>query len=137
MIRVLYREKLYFVVNTASSQITSLTRDLQKPGGGGQLAPLLAILNRFGISQKELNGVGQQITNQPGGVVPLLTGIFDFILDIIIVAVLSIYLLIDGGRVTQWLRQNMPLMQRERVHFLLGTLERIICNGSHPSPTRK
>jgi predicted PurR-regulated permease PerM len=77
-----------------------------------------------------LASFAQQIVNQAegivGGAVPLITSIFDFILDIIIVAVLSIYLLIDGSRVTQWIRKNMPLMQRERTHFVLDTFERII-----------
>ena len=38
----------------------------------------------------------------------------------------SIYLLIDGSRVTNWLRNNMPVQQRGRIGFLLETLERIV-----------
>jgi predicted PurR-regulated permease PerM len=56
----------------------------------------------------------------------VLTGIFNFMLDIIIVAVLSIYLLIDGERVIRWIRRNVPLMQRERTLFLIDTFNRVI-----------
>src|SRR5258708_17436159 len=85
-------------------------------------------MRRFGISQSQWNGVFQQIVNQAEGVlgsaVPLITSIFGFIFDMIIVAVLSIYLLVDGSRVIQWLRTNMPLLQRERTLIMLGTFER-------------
>lgn len=124
---------LYLIVNTTISQITALAdnvRQLITHGGNSQLAGLMQTLQRFGISQSQLASFAQQIVNQAegivGGAVPLITSIFDFILDIIIVAVLSIYLLVDGSRVTQWIRKNMPLMQRERTHFVLDTFERII-----------
>lgn len=124
---------LYLIVNTTISQITALAenvRQLIAHGGNSQLAGLMQTLQRFGISQSQLASFAQQIVNQAegivGGAVPLITSIFDFILDIIIVAVLSIYLLVDGSRVTQWIRKNMPLMQRERTHFVLDTFERII-----------
>jgi len=99
-------------------------------GATGPLAGLLETLRRFGISQSQLNGVFQQIVNQAEGVVgsavPLITSIFGFIFDMIIVAVLSIYLLVDGSRVIQWLRTNTPLLQRERTLITLDTFERVI-----------
>lgn len=123
---------LYFVVRTAIDQIALLVenvRVLLTPTGSGRIAPLVAFLGRFGISEAQLNGFAQQILNQAqgivGGVVPLLTSIFDFVLDIIIVAVLSIYLLIDGARVRAWINKNAPLVQRERVRFAMNTLERV------------
>ena len=57
---------------------------------------------------------------------PLITGVVNASLDIILVAVLSVYLLIDGSRATRWFRQNMPRRQRGRVRFLLETLQRIV-----------
>jgi predicted PurR-regulated permease PerM len=56
----------------------------------------------------------------------LIRGIFNFILDTIIVAVVSIYMLIDGERITSWLRNNMPSTQQHRMNFLLETLQRIV-----------
>ncbi len=124
---------LYFIINTTIGQVISLAanvRLLVTQGATGPLAGLLETLRRFGISQSQLNGVFQQIVNQAEGVVgsavPLITSIFGFIFDMIIVAVLSIYLLVDGSRVIQWLRTNMPLLQRERTLIMLGTFERVI-----------
>jgi len=124
---------LYFIINTTIGQVILLAanvRLLVTHGATGPLAGLLETLRRFGISQSQLNGFGQQIVNQAEGVVgsavPLITSIFGFIFDMIIVAVLSIYLLIDGTRVTQWLRTNMPLLQRERTLIMLDTFERVI-----------
>lgn len=126
---------VYFIINTAVQQVVSLADNVKlllQTGGEGKsaFAPLLATLQRFGISQSQLSGVGQQIVNQAegvvGGILPLLTGIFGFLLDVIVVAVLSIYLLIDGARVVRWIRTNMPLVQRARTRFLLDTLQRIM-----------
>ncbi len=56
----------------------------------------------------------------------MLRRFFEDVLDIVVVAMLSIYLLLDGSRVKNWLRRNTPLFQRERVAFLLDTLERVV-----------
>jgi len=122
---------LYLIINITIGQVASLAtnvRLLLTRGGHSPLAGLVEILQWFGISQSQLNGLGQQIVHQAegivGGAVPLITSIFDFMLDIIVVAVLSIYLPIDGARITQWLRSNVPQIQRAQ--FLLDTFERVI-----------
>jgi predicted PurR-regulated permease PerM len=55
---------------------------------------------------------------------PYLRSIFDFVIDTIVVAVLSIYLLIDGSRAARWLRRNSPLVAR--ADFLIDTIQRIV-----------
>jgi predicted PurR-regulated permease PerM len=124
---------IYFIVNTTITQIISFAQNislLQTPGKNSFFTPLLHTLQQFGISQSQLNGIAQQIIGQAqgivGGAVPLLTSIFDFFLDFIIVAVLSIYLLVDGPRVKHWIWRNMPLVQRERARFIIHAFERVI-----------
>lgn len=124
---------LFFVINTTINEVSLLAdnvRYLLTPSGSQHIAPLVKTLNRFGITQSQIDGFGNQIINQAqgitGGVVPLITGVFDFVLDIIIVAVLSIYLLIEGSRFKKWIHTNVPLEQRERAHFLITTFERVI-----------
>src|SRR5579884_200987 len=121
---------LYFVANTAIDQIGTLAKSLTGKGGTNPLTPIVAFAHRFGITQAQINQVAQQIANQAEGFVgsalPVLTGIANFILDVIVVAVLSIYLLIDGERTVRWIRRNVPLMQRERTIFLLDTFNRVI-----------
>ncbi len=123
---------LYEIISTTIGQIESLATNIQSllAVHGGQQPPLLQFLQRFGISSEQVRGVEQVIEQQAtgivGGALPLLSGIADFILNVIIVAILSIYLVLDGGRAVGWLRRNAPIVQRENVHFFLDTLERVI-----------
>ncbi len=123
---------VYFIVRTAVGQVTSLSNfvvSLLTPGSNG-LSPLEKTLQSLGISQAQINSVRDQLISQTegvvGGILPFLSEFFNGLLDIILVAILSIYLLADGGRVTNWLRQNMPRRQSGRVRFLLNTLQRIV-----------
>lgn len=123
----------YEIVNTTIGQISTLIANLQElltPQGQQQLMPLFQFFARFGITNEQLldlgNVVKDQATRIVGGALPFLGGLADFMLNVIIVAVLSIYLLLDGSRAVGWLRRNAPAMQRERIHFFLDTLERII-----------
>lgn len=124
---------IYMVINTAASQIGSLATNLQElttPGKNGQPTPLETLLGRFGITTTQINSARAQVVSQieglAGSVVPLLTGVFNTALDVIVVAVISIYLLVDGQRIARWLRTNMPTGQQGRVRFLLHTLERVV-----------
>ena len=123
---------LYFIIRTTVGQISQLSDyvvSLLTPNSSG-LSPLARTIQSFGISQAQINTVRDQLISQTegvvGSIVPFLTEFFNVILDIILVAILSIYLLADGGRVTRWLRQNMPRGQRSRMRFLLNTLQRIV-----------
>jgi predicted PurR-regulated permease PerM len=120
---------LYLIVSTAISQFVSLSdyvRFLLTPGRSGQLTPLEQTLRSFGISQSQIASARDQviagIEGLAGSVVPLLTGLFGAVLDVILVAVLSIYLLAGGSRVSDWLRRNIPDQQQGRMKFLLDTV---------------
>lgn len=123
---------LYFIINTTIQQVSALITNIEPilVPKGNQPSQLIAFLTRFGITQEQVSGFGQQIINQAngfvGGVVPLLTSIFSAALDIIIVAVLSIYLLIDGSRIRNWIERHAPLEQRGRTEFILKTIERVV-----------
>ncbi|MFL5691848.1 MAG: AI-2E family transporter [Ktedonobacteraceae bacterium] len=124
---------LFLIVSTAIEQVASLAHAvgfLLTPQSNGQLTPLEQTLRSFGISQSQITTAREHIITRTEGLaesaVPLLTSVFDIILDVILVAVLSIYLLADGSRVSTWLRHNMPLAQQGRTHFLLDTLQRIV-----------
>ena len=123
---------LYLVVSTAIVQFISLSTYVQHllTPKGGQPSQLEQILQRFGITQNQLNAFRDQVISYVGGfagnLVPLLTGLFSGILDFILVAVLSIYLLTSGSQVNAWLRRNMPDQQQGRMRFLLDTLQRVV-----------
>ena len=124
---------IYLVIDTSIIQVGLLAKEVRfllTPANNAQLTPFESALGTFGISQQQIASARQQIISQLGGfagsVLPLFTRLLDFLLDIIVVAVISIYLLIDGSRVTNWLRNNVPVPLRGRVRFLLETLERIV-----------
>jgi len=124
---------LYFIIDTTVAQMSGLIDTIKAyftPQGQAKAIPLLEFLGRFGVTNDQLKQIGTSIESQASGVVsnvvPFISGVADFMLNIIIVAVLSIYLLLDGPRAIKWLRHNAPMMQRERTHFLLDTLERVI-----------
>ena len=122
---------IYLIVTTAIAQVGGLATSVQKlltPGSSGQGSPLEQTLRSLGISQQQISTFSSQISTQLEGAasnaVPVVTGLFNTILDIILIAVLSIYLLIDGSRVTDWIRHNSP--QATRANFVLSTIQRIV-----------
>jgi predicted PurR-regulated permease PerM len=124
---------LYFIVRTTADQVVSLSHyvgTMLTPGKNGHPSALEQTLRSLGISQGQITSAQSQIISQAeglaGNIVPLLTGVAGAALDIIVVAVMSIYLLIDGRRATNWLRLNMPRRQRGRIRFLLETLQRVV-----------
>jgi predicted PurR-regulated permease PerM len=124
---------LYFLVNIAIDQMSSLIQYIQSlinSNGNSQLKPIFATLEQFGFTQQQLRSFGQQITGQLQGIVnsvfPFISNLFNFILNVILVALLSIYFLLTGPRVTHWLRHKTPVAVRESCNFLLDTLERVI-----------
>ena len=122
---------IYFVVSTAIHQVGTLSTFVQywlTPKSNGQLTPLEQFLQSFGITQSQIVSARNQIITSTEGLatstIPLLTGFFNFLLDVVVVAVLSIYFLIDGTRITTWFRTNMP--QAAQANFLLDTLQRVV-----------
>ena len=122
---------IYFVVSTAIQQVGTLSTFVQywlTPKSNGQLTPLEQFLQSFGVSQSQIVTARTQIIASIEGIasstIPLLTGFFSFLLDVVVVAVLSIYFLIDGSRITIWFRTNMP--QAAQANFLLDTLQRVV-----------
>src|SRR3984893_3320894 len=124
---------LYLIVSAAIAQVISLSdyvRFLLTPGKNGQLTPLEQTLRSLGLSQSQIASARDQviagIEGFAGSVVPLLTGIVGAVLDVILVAVISIYLLAGGARVSNWLRGNMPDQLQGRIRLLLDTLQRVV-----------
>ncbi len=121
----------YLVVTSAIDQVRSLVgfvRMQLTPSHDGQLSPLEQTLRSFGIMQAQINAARDQIISRTealaGGVLPFLTGLFDVILNTILVAVISIYLLLDGARLANWIQRNAP--RPARANFILDTLQRVV-----------
>jgi len=124
---------IYFLIRAAVTQANDLKSQVEvllKPASGSPPSPLEHTLQSLGIDQAQIQDARQVIVSHLGGLVssavPLLRGIFNFVLDVIVVAILSIYFLLDGSRLSRRLRENMPLAQQKRGFFLLDTLEHVV-----------
>lgn len=124
---------VYYIVRTAVKDVSSLSdnvKGLLNPIPGAPPTPLEVTLSSFGITSTQIQEARTLLINQASNLahdaVPILKSFFDFMIDILLVAMLSIYLLLDGSRVPRWLRSNLPLRQRQRGHFLLDTMESVV-----------
>jgi predicted PurR-regulated permease PerM len=123
----------YFVVTTAVAQLGGLVQLAQQQLRGGQNgapSPLVQRLEDLGIPRDQIDAVGNaavaQLRAAGGEVVPVVTGVLNGTLDTVLILVLSVYLLIDGARVSVWLRGGTPLRHRQRIVSLLDTFQRIV-----------
>ena len=124
---------VYIIVNAATPQVAALAtyvKALLTPGQNAQNAQFSQFLSRIGISPTQLNSITQNLLGQAqgllGNVVPVVQGIFSAGLGIIVVLVMSIYFVADAPRIGHWLRTRTPLAQRERVVFVVETLNRVV-----------
>lgn len=122
---------LYLIVNTAIEQVGQLSntiRALLTPSKPGHPTPLEQTLYSVGFSPQQITNARNQLIGYSEGLassaLPIITSVLDVILDIVLVAVISIYLLIDGSRIVRWVRRNAP--RPERATFVLDTLQRIV-----------
>ena len=124
---------LYSVVSSVVKQSASFVPYFQylfSPQGLRQLQPFIETLNKLGLTQDQLRAFGEQIAGQLQGLitqaVSVLNSIFNVIISVVVIAVLSIYFLLDGERIIYWLRYKTPLTQRENINFLLRTMHRSV-----------
>ena len=122
---------IYFVARAAAQQTLSFASaipSLLSLGTSNSSSPLEQTFASFGITHAQLVTAREQITAQTSSVardvVPILRSAFDVILDTIIVAVISIYLLIDGSRIANWIRRNAP--RPARADAVVDTLQRVV-----------
>lgn len=126
---------LYFVATTVIQQLDSLIQYIQSlihspDHGNSQVQPILDALARVGITQETLRSFGQQLLGQLRGiisqVVPFVSNVFSIVLNTFLTAMLSVYFIFTGPKITQWLRQKTPVRQREQINFLLTTTEHVV-----------
>ena len=122
---------VYFIARAAVQQTVSFAGNipsLLNLGTSDTSNPIEQTLANFGITHAQLVTARQQVSEQLTGAahdaVPILRSIFDVVLDTIIVAVISIYMLIDGSRIIDWIRRNAP--RPARADAVLDTLQRVV-----------
>ena len=110
-------------------------RFLLTTGKGAQVSQLELTLRSFGLSPGQIASTRDQgvtsIEGFAGSVVPLLTGIFGAVLDVILVAVISIYLLASGAGGTRLVPLTRLAEAGEGIRLLLKV------EGSNPTGSFK
>jgi predicted PurR-regulated permease PerM len=101
---------------------------LLSPEGQQHIRPFLDALQKIGISKEQFAGFGNQFITQIRGVLtgvlPFVGGIFSWIILVITIATLSVYFILDGSRIINWLRVRTPLKYRSTIGFLMSTANR-------------
>jgi predicted PurR-regulated permease PerM len=127
----------YLFVSNAISELSALATQithLLTPASPGAETPLTQQLARMGLSQTQIQDLSQrvigQLQNAAQNALPLLGGVANglvtTLLDIVLVLVLSIYFLVAGPRLVQWLRQSAPIRQRGRLALVFATLQHVL-----------
>ncbi|HEU5345171.1 MAG TPA: AI-2E family transporter [Ktedonobacterales bacterium] len=123
---------LYVLFSAIVTEVTALVEQLKtlfSPGSQSANSPLIKLLKGFGVTSSQLAAARDWLTHQLASVAsaatPIVTGLIGGLLDVLLVAVLSIYLLYEGPRIVAWLRRELPISQRNRGEFVIDTLQRV------------
>jgi predicted PurR-regulated permease PerM len=123
----------YFIAVPLIGQLVSLIDSLHKYNQellAGQTTALTQFLNDLGISTEFLiqsNLVATaQLEHLISGLLPLVGSAFTILIEVIIVSTVSIYLIVDGPRVINWLKNGTPLKQRATITLLVESVDKIV-----------
>jgi predicted PurR-regulated permease PerM len=127
----------YLIISTMITQLSGLAQNvsvLLTPTSKGGNSPLVGILLNFGVTSNQIQSIAQQLGSQltsiagsvASGIVPIIQGIASGILNILLTLVISIYLLVDGSRVSRWLRNQTPISQRGRIDTFVTTIQHVV-----------
>lgn len=128
---------LYLLFNTTIAQIASLAASVRgyvTPGPHGKSSPIVQILQRIGLSQSQLNTLGNSLQTQLAdtaanlakSIFPLISGVLYALALILFTGVVSIYLIVDGQRLVRWVRRNVPESTRPGMRRLLQILHDVV-----------
>lgn len=122
---------VYLIAGTLSSEVRSVgpyVRQLFQRGG------IQSLLGRFGIPSSALSSLGSSLGGSFSGAatglathaLPIVTGVANILIGIVVAFVLSIYFVADATRIGRWLRTQTPTTQRRRVVYFIETLNRVV-----------
>jgi predicted PurR-regulated permease PerM len=124
---------IFLLVETVFQQfgplVTKVNDWLASRGGNGPQA-IADYLKQLGLSQQQIDGLTSDLASflqgLAGQVVPLATGVLTVLFNVVIVGIVSIYLVLDGGRFLNWATKNTPVAQRRNVSFFIQSLDQVM-----------
>src|SRR5205085_9933301 len=121
----------YFMLLAALTQIIALVHQIQlfsQNYQAGKYPQRTSFLDSIGLTPSVLQSSQQKLIAGLQGLIgqifPLVGSIFAFFIDVSVVTTISIYLMVDGPRVIEWLKKRTPVKHRTRVGFFLATVDR-------------
>ncbi|HVZ59138.1 MAG TPA: AI-2E family transporter, partial [Patescibacteria group bacterium] len=125
---------VYLVISTAIGEFAFLATNLSHflAVESSTRTPLHKTLQSFGITSSQITALENELTGQAekltSSIIPVLSSVVVFLIDMAVVAIISIYLLIDGAALRQRIEENTPSSQQHRLEFLLKSAQLIIGN---------
>jgi len=120
----------YFMLLGALSQLNALVHSIQvffQNYQAGKYPQLTSSLDSIGLTPSVIESSQQKLVASLqaliGQIFPLVGSIFAFFIDVSVVTTVSIYLMVDGPRVIEWLTKRTPAKHRARVGFFLATVD--------------
>ncbi|HLJ33438.1 MAG TPA: AI-2E family transporter [Ktedonobacteraceae bacterium] len=124
---------LYVVITSIIQQSASLVGYIQflfTPQGQKQIQPVIAFLQNLGITQSQIEQFKGQVIAQLQGIItgllPLLTSTFSNVVSFIVIVTLSVYFIVDGGRVVRWFCNKTPISYRNSITLFVHMLDQSI-----------
>src|SRR5712691_1571293 len=121
---------VFIVASSLMQQVSSLVQTIQfllSPAGEHQTQPVIDFLSKLGITRDQVAVLKNQLFSQAlgalSGLVPFLSGLFNNIINFVIVITLSVYFVLDGPRMIGWLSLKTPATRRDTINFLLRALD--------------
>ena len=126
----------YMLIVTSVVQIGALARAAGSyfMPHNHQVSPIIQILQRLGITQAQLGELSQKIEGQLATIagdvaknlLPVITGVAGGLINVLLTAVISIYLIVDGRKAVEWVRVNMPVVAQRGTRRLLDILRKVV-----------
>ena len=114
----------------ALSQLNSLVHQIQvfsQNYQAGKYPQLSSFLHSLGLTPSVVQSSQQKLIASLEGLIaqifPLVGSIFGLFIDVMVITTISIYLMVDGPRVIDWLKNRTPAKHRRRVGFFLTTVD--------------
>src|SRR5260370_9679736 len=121
----------HFMLTVVIAQLTALIHTVQigfQDYQKGRYAQFTSFLTGVGVTQEAIKSSEQTVIAGLGGaagnVVPLLGNLFTYLIYMVVITSLSVYMLAEGPRVNNWLKNGTPLRFRAEINFFLETVDK-------------
>jgi predicted PurR-regulated permease PerM len=122
---------VYFMLTVVIAQLTALIHTVQiifQDYQKGKYSQFTSFLSGVGVTQEAINSTEQTMIGSLGGaagnLIPLLGNLFTYFIYMVVITSVSVYILVGGPRVNNWLKNGTPLRYRAEINFFMETVDK-------------